>query len=111
MRKMMLSAMLSIGLLGGFSMGAMAQVQKQELKVGGKCGMCKNRIETTAKAVEGVKSASYDLTKNILTLELNPKIVKSDEVAKKLVAKGHDAGTLKADQKVYDLLPGCCKYR
>ena len=35
----------------------------------------------------------------------------SSAITRQLAAAGHDCGSLKADKKVYDKLPGCCKYR
>jgi len=34
-----------------------------------------------------------------------------DAISKAIAKAGHDTDTYKADQAVYDQLPGCCKYR
>ena len=57
--------------------------------VRGSCDMCKERIETAAKGVSGVRSALWDREKQMIHLQLDP----SETSA------------------VYDALPGCCKYR
>jgi periplasmic mercuric ion binding protein len=80
------------------------------IKVSGNCGMCKERIETAAK-VDGVSKAEWNTETKKLTLAYNPSKVKSDDVQKKIAAAGHDTEKFKADDKAYNSLPGCCKYR
>lgn len=81
------------------------------IPVGGTCGMCKERIEETAKGVDGVFRAVWDQSAQELHLDFDPEKVTTDDVAKALAAVGHDAGSFKADQAVYDALPACCWYR
>jgi copper chaperone CopZ len=88
-----------------------ASASKTEtIKVSGNCGMCKERIETTAK-VAGVTKAEWDKSTKLLTLVYDPAVVKSDDIQKKIAAVGHDTEKFKADTKTYNSLPGCCKYR
>jgi len=88
-----------------------AAVTKTEvIKVSGNCGMCKERIETAAK-IDGVSQADWNKDTKKLTLVYNPSKVKSDDVQKKIAAAGHDTEKFKADDKTYNSLPGCCKYR
>ncbi|GAI85366.1 unnamed protein product [marine sediment metagenome] len=44
-----------------------AQLQETSFKVYGACGMCKNRIEKAANAVDGVQSAEWGQENNILS--------------------------------------------
>lgn len=81
------------------------------LPVGGACGMCKERIETTAMDIDGVFRAVWDQSTQELHLDYDLDKVTTDEVAKALAAVGHDAGSYKADQAIYDALPACCWYR
>ncbi|MDR1727260.1 MAG: cation transporter [Acidobacteriota bacterium] len=81
------------------------------LKVEGLCGMCKTRIEKAAKGVDGVTSAAWNKDTKELSLEYDSAKVKLAAVSKALAAVGHDTEADKADDKVYDALPGCCKYR
>jgi mercuric ion binding protein len=85
-------------------------VKTEAFKVSGNCGMCKERIETAAK-VDGVSKAEWNKDTKMLTLAYDPSKVKSDDVQKKVAAVGHDTEKYKADTKVYNGLPGCCKYR
>jgi hypothetical protein len=81
----------------------------ETIKVAGNCGMCEERIEKAA-GIDGVESASWDSKTRLLALIFDPSKTNADAVAKKVAAVGHDAGKYKADEKVYNSLPGCCKY-
>lgn len=56
-------------------------------------------------------SIVWDQSAQELHLDFDPEKVTTDDVAKTLAAVGHDAGSFKADQAVYDALPACCWYR
>ena len=93
----------------------MAQKQPSNIttstfKVYGNCDQCKARIEKAAK-VDGVSKAEWNKDTKVLTLVYDPTQVKSDDVLKNIAAAGHDTEKFKADNKAYDKLPGCCKYR
>jgi periplasmic mercuric ion binding protein len=81
----------------------------ESFKVWGKCGMCKDRIEKTAKA-EGATSASWDSKTDLLTVTYDPSKTSKDALTKKLASVGHDTEKYKADDKVYAALPACCHY-
>ena len=80
------------------------------LQVFGACGMCKARIEKAALSVKGVKEAQWNAESNMLTYTYEEKINKED-LSKALTKVGHDTELGKAPDKVYNALPGCCKYR
>ena len=79
--------------------------------VNGLCGMCKNRIETKALKVRGVKSATWDSESRMLNLTLNPEKFKEKKLHYSIASVGHDTRKLLAPDPVYDALPMCCKYR
>lgn len=79
-------------------------------KVEGKCGMCKNRIEKAALAVKGINTAEWNEETKLLTVNLKPE-TNQDNVNKAIADAGHDTEKYKADDKVYNRLPMCCKYR
>ena len=81
----------------------------ETFKVWGKCGMCKDRIEKAVKE-EGATSASWDVKTKMLTVSFDPSKTSVDALEKKLTSVGHDTEKYKAENKVYDGLPGCCKY-
>jgi len=115
MKTMKFSIATIIGLILSFGVNARYHDQQNVLKtktfkVAGKCDMCKTRIEKTAK-IEGVGKAEWNKETNMLTLVYTPAKVKSDDVLKKIAIAGHDSEKFKADDKTYNSLPGCCKYR
>lgn len=81
------------------------------MTVQGLCEMCKERIEKTAKGVKGVSSASWDGTTKQLHLNFDPTQTDLDQISRAIAKAGHDTDKHKAEQKVYDALPACCKYR
>jgi mercuric ion binding protein len=89
---------------------AIAASKTETIKVGGNCDLCKTRIEKAAK-IEGVNQAEWNKDTKVLKLVYNPSKVTSDVVQKKIAAVGHDTEKYKADDKIYNSLPGCCKYR
>ncbi|MDD2306757.1 MAG: heavy-metal-associated domain-containing protein [Prolixibacteraceae bacterium] len=87
----------------------MASTKTETIKVWGKCESCQERIEKAAKT-DGVSKASWDKDSKLLTLTYDPSKVKSDDIQKKIAAVGHDTEKLKADDRAYAKLPGCCQY-
>lgn len=81
------------------------------LAVGGSCGMCTDRIISTVNEIEGVTQASYDLEQQELHIHYLEDKTSVDAISKALAEVGHDTELYKADDEVYDALPGCCKYR
>ncbi len=81
------------------------------MTVQGLCEMCKERIEKTAKGVQGVSSALWDGTTKQLHLDFDPAQTNLDKISQAIAKAGHDTDKHKAGQKVYDALPDCCKYR
>ena len=81
------------------------------MTVQGLCEMCKDRIEKTARSVKGVSSASWDQATKQLHLNFDPAQTDIDKISQAVAKAGHDTDKHKADQKVYDALPACCKYR
>jgi len=81
------------------------------LMVQGLCEMCKDRIEKTAKGISGVYSATWDQKTRELHVDFDKEKTNMDAVSKALAAVGHDTELYKADDKIYNALPACCKYR
>jgi len=96
---------------GGFSAGASdhEHTETVQFKVSGSCGMCKSRIEEAAM-VEGVVSAVWDMKTKVLTVEYNSSTIKLDAIHQNIADAGHDTEKVKADDRVYESLPACCKY-
>lgn len=86
-----------------------SDLKTETFKVSGECGMCKSRIEKSAKA-EGATNASWDVKTKMVTVTFDPAITSVDALSKKFASVGHDTEKYKADDKVYESLPGCCHY-
>jgi len=84
---------------------------KLTFKVYGSCEMCKERIESAAKSVKGVVSASWNSNNKMVQLQTDAAIGNSDVIQKAIAAVGHDTEKFKAPDKVYMELPDCCLYR
>lgn len=87
----------------------MASTKTETFKVWGNCDMCKARIEKTVKA-EGASGADWNSTTKMLAVTFDPTKTSIESMSKKLAVAGHDTENLKAEDKVYDALPDCCKY-
>ena len=86
------------------------KIKTETIKVSGKCNMCKATIEKAAK-VEGVSKAEWDAKTKTLALTYDPSKTTIDQVGKKVAASGYDNEKAKADDKAYNALHSCCKYR
>ncbi len=101
----------------GISFSSTAQTSKPakgmeqtvSFKVTGICGNCKERIESAALDVKGVKKAEWDIQTDMLVLVGSSKMDKQ-KVAKALAKAGHKSELATADPKGYAKLPGCCQY-
>lgn len=85
-------------------------VETFSFKVSGNCGMCKKRIEKAAKTVSGVESAIWDKESKIITVEISTNTISKTDVSKAIASVGHDTEFDKANETVYNDLPGCCQY-
>ena len=83
--------------------------QTVSFKVTGICGDCKERIESAALDVKGVKKAEWDIQTDMLVLVGSSKMDKQ-KVANALAKAGHKSELAAADPKGYAKLPGCCQY-
>lgn len=88
---------------------AQKATQSASLKVNGKCGMCKTRIEKAAQSA-GAATATWSETTKTLKITYDNAKTNPDKVSKAVAAVGHDTDKYKADDKTYNALPGCCKY-
>ena len=98
-----------------FSLTMVAQEKKSKnkkvvIKVAGNCGMCEKRIEKAAYSVKGVKNAEWHVDCQDIHLVIDETKCSADDVAKAIAAVGHDTGSIKADNAVYEKLHGCCNY-
>jgi hypothetical protein len=82
---------------------------KESIKVWGNCGMCKKTIEKSAKSA-GATTANWDEETHVLTVAYSPAKTSNQKIQQSIANSGYDTQDLKADNKAYDNLHGCCKY-
>jgi copper chaperone CopZ len=99
-----------VGLLA-VSTIAMAGEQTLTTKASGNCGSCKKRITKAVEKIDGVQDAAWDKKSKVLTVKFDDTKTNADAIKKAVVAVGHDVEGMKADDKTYEGLPDCCKYR
>jgi bacterioferritin-associated ferredoxin len=83
---------------------------KTEFTVYGCCGDCKERIEN-ALDTKGVQFASWDKETQILSIVYKTKLLSEEKIHQIIASVGHDTDKVKAEDSVYNALPGCCQYR
>jgi|GEM_PF-199881 copper chaperone CopZ len=89
---------------------ASIQGTEASLTVYGNCGMCKRRIEGALKKMAGVNAATWDAETKVLEVNYDAAQTNLDEIQKTIAGVGHDTEKYRADDKVYENLPGCCQY-
>ena len=102
-----------LSLVGMFLLGAsmvFAQAKTEKFEVKGKCGMCETRIEKTANSIDGVSKADWDMETLILEVAFDESKTSVDKIQMAIAKVGHDSPMHKAQDEVYNALPGCCKY-
>ena len=83
---------------------------KTQFEVKGNCEMCKEKIETAAKSIEGVKSAKWNSYSEKLKLKFNSELISTNIIEKEIANIGYDTQNFKASDKSYNNLHFCCKY-
>ena len=102
-----------LSLLAMFMIGTMAVFagnKTEKFKVLGNCGMCETRIEKAALSVDGVSKAEWDKESKQLEVVYDDKKVDVHKIHMAVAKVGHDTEMHKANDDVYNKLPGCCKY-
>jgi len=85
-------------------------VKTKTFKVYGNCNMCKNRIEDALKNLKGVNKANWNVESKMLTVTYDETKVSLTQIKQKIADVGHDTDAIKANDKTYSKLPGCCQY-
>ena len=85
--------------------------KKMVFDVNGKCAMCKERIETAALHVKGVKYAVWDIPTHQLSVIMDERKTDAMKIKTALVEVGHDTKELKATEEAYNSVHPCCRYR
>jgi len=107
--KIKLISTIAIFLFIGVTVKAGNKLEK--IKVKGQCDMCKNRIETAVKSLDGVNSAQWDKSNKSLTVSYDDKKTTTQKIQTSIAMAGHDTEMFSASESGYDKLPGCCQYK
>jgi len=86
------------------------QTKSEKFMVSGNCGMCENRIEKAALAVDGVTVADWDKETKMIDVAFDSSKTDIHKVNMAIAKAGHDTKMHKAKDEVYNKLPGCCQY-
>lgn len=100
--------LLTVGLI--FLATGLTAQQTASITVRGVCGMCQERIEKAALTVKGVRKANYNISEQLLTVEVSEPF-DVNELHLAMTKVGHDTGALTASDEAYDKVHDCCKYR
>jgi len=87
-----------------------SEIVSKDIFVAGNCGMCQARIEKTANSIVGVVKVEWDKDNKMLTLEYDKAQTSIGEISESIAKAGHDTKYSKAEEDVYNDLPGCCQY-
>ena len=101
---------LCIGLIFSIKIHAQSTIQTTTIAVKGNCDECKERIENAAD-IKGVKNAIWKEETQILTVTFDSKKVNLEQIEKVIAKAGHETVSQKADDRAYNKLPSCCKYK
>ena len=84
--------------------------EKANFQVSGNCEMCKTKIETAAKSVEGVKTARWNVVNKKMKVKFNSAITNTDKIQQAIAIIGYDTEKHKATDEAYNNLHHCCQY-
>ena len=79
-------------------------------KVYGNCGMCEKTIESALKGVKGIEKADGNKETKIMEVTFDEGVITLKEIKQKIADVGYDTDEVRASEKVYNKLPGCCQY-
>ena len=88
---------------------AQSTVKTENIKVWGNCGMCKSKIEKSAKQA-GAKSADWNEDSKILKVSYAADKTSNAKIQQAIAKTGYDTQDYTADNTAYEKLHGCCKY-
>ena len=109
LKYVLLAAIMLLMASNSFSYAQKKNLKTETIQVWGTCEQCKQRIESTLIKY-GVYKADWDIKTNMLTVSYDSIKLSILKIEKKLASVGHDTETFKADDRVYENLPGCCHY-
>lgn len=88
---------------------AQSTLKTETIKVSGNCGMCKSKIEKSAKQA-GAKSADWNEDSKMLKVSYAADKTSSAKIQQAIAKTGYDTQDYTADNATYEKLHGCCQY-
>ena len=88
---------------------AQSTLKTETIKVSGNCGMCKSKIEKSAKQA-GAKSADWNEDSKMLKVSYAVDKTSSAKIQQAIAKTGYDTQDYTADNATYEKLHGCCQY-
>jgi len=85
------------------------QNKETEFYVRGNCEMCKERIETSIKGINGVSMATWNPKSSVLKVAYDSTMVKELELHKAVASTGHGTKLVEMNNEAHESLPECCK--
>jgi copper chaperone CopZ len=73
------------------------------------CDMCKNKIETYLKRIDGVSTVNVNPKKKETTVKFISDRTNIEEIKTAIANAGYDADEITANEDSYKRLPACCK--
>lgn len=101
---------LILSLIFSIKIQAQSTITTSTISVKGNCGECKERIENAAD-IKGVKNDVWNEDTKILTVTYDTKKVTLEQIEKAIAKAGHETAGQKSNEKAYNALPSCCKYK
>ena len=92
------------------NMMAQTTIVTATVSVKGNCGECKERIENAAD-IKGVKTSSWSENTKVLAVTYDSKKVSLEQIEQAIANAGHEVNKMAANEKAYNALPSCCKYK
>lgn len=86
-----------------------ATKKHDEFFVRGNCEMCKERIETTVKALPGVSNAEWDVNSKSLSVDYDSTKIAFMQIHNACAKVGHGTKMVEMDEKAHTGLPDCCQ--
>ncbi len=86
------------------------ELEKKKFKVYGNCEMCKTKIESAAKSIEGVDVAKWNVNSQKLMVKFEASKTDVITIKKAIAEVGYDTKEYRATDETYNNLHHCCKY-
>lgn len=77
--------------------------------VRGNCAMCKERLESGVKTINGVAQAKYNVKDEVLKVTYDTTITNRKVIEQQCANLGHGTQAYPMNEKNHEALPECCK--